>query len=98
LLRNGLSWAEGWPFAVLVACSVEKGAGQNARGSRLHDRGDEKVSLTTFAELAGTSDNRVLRYLAAWDKAATAGLVLAASELSPTDVGIPLPEAGFGGY
>jgi hypothetical protein len=90
-----LDKGEGWPFAVLVACSVEKGTSAHRPASI--DAG-EKVSARMFAETASTGDSRVRRYLDAWDKAAAAGLVLPAAELSPADVGIPLPEADFGDF
>ncbi|MFD7605262.1 hypothetical protein ACFWAN_33125 [Streptomyces mirabilis] len=60
--RNG-----GWAFALMVARSVRPG-GQSA---------DEtpKVSAKEFAELAGCSPERVMRYYKAWDRAADEGLV-----------------------
>lgn len=81
-----LDRGEGWQFAILVACSVEKGVGQNVRGSRLHDRGDEKASAAKFAEVAGVGDSRVLRYYDAWQDAAAKGWVPDAASLSPDDV------------
>ncbi len=56
----------GWPFAILVACSVEKGNTAH-RSCRDHAM---KTSAREFAEEAGTSKDRVLRYLAAWQEAA----------------------------
>ncbi len=61
------------PFAVLVACSVEK-----AKQGGYHDRsqvaiatsdGSSKVSAREFAERAGTEASRVLRYLEGWARA-----------------------------
>lgn len=79
-----LDRGEGWQFAVLVACSVEKGIGNGAAGhtANLHDRGG-KVSAARFAQAAGTGDSRVLRYLDAWQDAATKGWVQDATELRP---------------
>lgn len=78
-----LDSGEGWPFAVLVACSVEK---DNGNGNRYARTGSLKVSASVFAEMAGTSHQRVLRYLDAWDRAAKAGDVPEASSLAPDDV------------
>ncbi|UXY23286.1 hypothetical protein N8I84_34755 [Streptomyces cynarae] len=57
----------GWAFALKVARSVRPGgqpAGETA-----------KISAQRFAELAGCSGERVMRYYRAWDKAADDGLV-----------------------
>src|SRR4029453_17684332 len=75
-----LDVGEGWPFARLVACSVERGAGQGSTKPR-NDR--YKVSADTFAREAGTSAPRVLRYLETWHKASRRGWVPAASTLTP---------------
>lgn len=70
-----LDEGDGWPFAVEVACSVEKG-----QGNGLYDQEasavaeapiSSKVSAAKFARRAGTNDKRVARYLAAWDFAAS---------------------------
>ena|SRR5699024_2816575 len=74
-----LDRGEGWPFALLVACSVEKGKGHG--GDRKSDNRDNsrnldlrsKTDATSFAEQAGTSAPRVLRFLDAWHKAADEG-------------------------
>jgi hypothetical protein len=80
-----LDAGEGWPFAALVACSVQRGAGQSERGSRHATRNDEKVSGQVFAERAGVSAGRVLRYLDGWNVAAEQGLVRPSDELRPED-------------
>ncbi|MFF9814811.1 hypothetical protein [Streptomyces sp. NPDC014006] len=72
----------GWTFALMVARSVRPG-GQAA---------DEtpKVSAKDFAELAGCSAERVLRYYKAWDRAADDGLVPHLEALRPgQDVELP---------
>lgn len=57
----------GWAFALKVARSVRPG-GQAAGET-------PKVSAREFAELAGCSPERVMRYYKAWDRAADDGLV-----------------------
>lgn len=72
----------GWTFALMVARSVRPG-GQAA---------DEtpKVSAKEFAELAGCSAERVLRYYKAWDRATDDGLVPHFEALRPgQDVELP---------
>lgn len=87
LLRKG----EGWPFAVLVACSVERG-GSAATGTA-------KVSAYEFGQRARTAHTRVLRYLAAWEAAADAGLAPHADTLEPGDVpSTALPSAEWGTF
>ncbi|MFJ5263141.1 hypothetical protein ACIQAC_22015 [Streptomyces sp. NPDC088387] len=71
-----------WAFALLVARSVRPG-GQGA---------DEtpKVSAKEFADLAGCSADRVLRYYKAWDRAADDGMVPQFEALAPgQDVELP---------
>lgn len=74
----------GWSFALKVARSVRPG-GQSA---------DEtpKVSAKEFAELAGCSPERVMRYYKAWDKAADDGLVPQFEALAPGE-DVELPDA-----
>ncbi|MFI8962248.1 hypothetical protein ACIGO8_09045 [Streptomyces sp. NPDC053493] len=74
----------GWAFALKVARSVRPG-GQPAEGSR-------KVSAKAFAELAGCSAERVMRYYKAWDMAADDGLVPQFEALVPGE-DVELPEA-----
>jgi hypothetical protein len=76
----------GWTFALKVARSVRPG-GQSA---------DEtpKVSAKEFAELAGCSPERVMRYYKAWDRAADEGLVPHFEVLVPgQDIELPDAEA-----
>lgn len=74
----------GWAFGLKVARSVRPG-GQSA---------DEtpKVSAKDFAELAGCSPERVMRYYKAWDRAADDGLVPHFEILLPGE-DIQLPDA-----
>ncbi|MFJ9811940.1 hypothetical protein ACIRTB_27315 [Streptomyces sp. NPDC101158] len=74
----------GWAFALKVARSVRPG-GQAAEGS-------EKVSAKAFAELAGCSAERVMRYYKAWDMAADDALVPQFEALVPGE-DVELPEA-----
>ena len=72
----------GWTFGLKVARSVRPG-GQPAEGT-------PKVSAKEFAELAGCSADRVMRYYKAWDKAADDGLVPHFEALTPGgDVELP---------
>lgn len=84
-----LDKGEGWPFARLIACSVER-RGQGGSNGNQHTGGivrshNAKVSAHEFAGRAGTSHGRVLRYLAAWDKAADQGLCTPSADLTPAD-------------
>ncbi|ANP52758.1 hypothetical protein J2Z21_000291 [Streptomyces griseochromogenes] len=65
----------GWAFALMVARSVRPG-GQAAGET-------PKVSAKEFAELAGCSPERVMRYYKAWDRAADDGLVPQFEALRP---------------
>lgn len=69
----------GWRLGLLVARSVEPDSG-NPNSSRVTNV-TRKVSARAFAERAGTSAPRVLRYYEGWERAAAAGLVPHASEL-----------------
>ncbi|MEU1554754.1 hypothetical protein ABZ517_18820 [Streptomyces scabiei] len=65
----------GWAFALKVARSVRPGgetAGETA-----------KVSAKRFADLAGCSPERVMRYYKAWDRAADDGMVPHFEALAP---------------
>lgn len=78
---------EGWTFARLVACSVEKGKGHGGDRSKPTAVGlNEKVSAGVFATEALTSDKRVLRYWDAWESAAKEGLCTPSADLAPGDV------------
>ncbi|MFE2234777.1 hypothetical protein ACFXA4_19700 [Streptomyces sp. NPDC059442] len=74
----------GWAFALRVARSVRPG-GQAAEDS-------PKVSAKAFAELAGCSADRVMRFYKAWDMAADDGLVPQFEALVPGE-DVALPEA-----
>ncbi|GLW48961.1 hypothetical protein Stsp02_46220 [Streptomyces sp. NBRC 14336] len=74
----------GWAFALMVARSVRPG-GQGADGT-------PKVSAKEFAELAGCSPERVMRYYKAWDRAADDGLVPQFEALQP-GAEVELPDA-----
>ncbi len=78
-----LDKGNGWPFAILVACSVVK-LGKGEDKSTIVDL---KVPASVFAKKAGTSQPRITRILAAWQKAAANGLVPDADMLSPEDAG-----------
>lgn len=80
-----LDGGNGWEFAILVACSVEKGVGQGAR-KPLRDRDEVKVSAAKFAKAASTSADRILRYLDTWNQFADQGLVLHSNQLQPSEV------------
>jgi len=81
----------GWAFGLMVARSVRPG-GQGA---------DEtpKVSAKEFAELAGCSPERVMRYYKAWDRAADDGLVPQFEALTPgQEVELPDADVWLGYY
>ncbi|MGP3691520.1 hypothetical protein ACTVZO_43985 [Streptomyces sp. IBSNAI002] len=81
----------GWAFALKVARSVRPG-GQGADET-------DKVSARRFAELAGCSPERVMRYYKAWDLAADDGLVPQFEALSVgEDVELPDADAWSGYY
>ncbi|WP_338900004.1 hypothetical protein WBG99_33785 [Streptomyces sp. TG1A-60] len=72
----------GWSFALKVARSVRPG-GETAGET-------PKVSAKQFAELAGCSPERVMRYYKAWDKAADDGMVPHFEALAPgEEIGLP---------
>ncbi|MFI9803501.1 hypothetical protein ACIHEJ_03860 [Streptomyces sp. NPDC052301] len=74
----------GWAFALMVARSVRPG-GQAAAET-------PKVSAKEFAQLAGCSPERVMRYYKAWDRAADDGLVPHFEVLEPGQQ-VDLPDA-----
>ncbi|MFI9756824.1 hypothetical protein ACIHFB_02660 [Streptomyces sp. NPDC051963] len=81
----------GWAFGLLVARSVRPG-GQGAEET-------PKVSAKEFAELAGCSAERVMRYYKAWDRAADDGLVPHFEALAPgQDVELPDADVWLGYY
>ncbi|MFD7296708.1 hypothetical protein ACFV9W_25745 [Streptomyces sp. NPDC059897] len=72
----------GWAFALKVARSVRPGGQASGESS--------KVSARRFAELAGCSADRVMRFYKAWDSAADDGLVPQFEALTPgADVELP---------
>lgn len=72
----------GWRLGLLVARNVERG--KPGRPPRIvSTETNSKVSATVFAKLAKTTNDRVLRYLDAWERAADAGHVPHAADLSP---------------
>ena len=73
----------GWRLGLLVARNVEKGQPGRPPENVTTVTINGKVSATAFAEESGTSAPRVLRYLAAWERAADAGHVPHAAELHP---------------
>lgn len=81
-VRNG-----GWRLGLLVARSVEIGAGHG--GDRRTNQAsfltlDEyKISLGAASSKTGISRNTVKKYLESWDMAATDGIVPPSSELTP---------------
>lgn len=68
----------GWRLGLLVARNVVVAPGRVAPETLL-----PKVNATEFARRAGTSNDRVLRHLAAWERAAKAGLVPSSTTLHP---------------
>jgi hypothetical protein len=74
----------GWAFGLMVARSVRPG-GQGAEETA-------KVSAKEFAELAGCSPERVMRYYKAWDRAADDGMVPHFEALAPGQE-VELPDA-----
>ncbi|MFF1448352.1 hypothetical protein ACFVYF_09385 [Streptomyces sp. NPDC058274] len=81
----------GWAFALKVARSVRPG-GQPAGET-------PKISAKYFAELAGCSAERVMRYYKAWDKAADDGVVPHFEVLAPgQDIELPDSDAWLSYY
>lgn len=92
--RDIKAWAAldrsgGWWLAFFVACQVSKGADSKSRSAG----SPTKISAAEFARRSGTSPERVLRYLQAWEAAAEAGVVQAgASDLFPGHDPVDLPD------
>lgn len=75
----GLHLAQGgWRMGLLVARNVVRAPGRVALATLA-----PKTNATQFAKIANTSNDRVLRYLDAWQLAARAGKVPDASTLQP---------------
>lgn len=70
-----------YQLGLLVARSSYKGRPTDAANAAEVDKG--KMSSSEFATLAGVSQATVIRYLAAWNRAAELELVPASTELSP---------------
>lgn len=68
----------GWRLGLLVARNVIKAPGRIPAETLA-----PKTNATAFAEKSSTSPTRVLRYLEAWENAATAELVPHAADLHP---------------
>ncbi|MFB8021996.1 hypothetical protein ACFC36_25875 [Streptomyces rubiginosohelvolus] len=86
---SALDRSGGWWLAFFVACQVSKGAG----GKQTTANQPAKISAAEFARRSGTSAERVLRYLQAWEAAHEAGLVKAGSaDLFPGHEPVGLPE------
>lgn len=68
----------GWRLGLLVARNVVVSPGRVSAESLA-----PKTNATRYARLAGTSNDRVLRYLNAWEQAADDGLVPHAAALTP---------------
>lgn len=68
----------GWRLGLLVARNVVVAPGRVAPETLA-----PKVNATEFARRAKTSNDRVLRHYAAWERAANAGLVPHAADLTP---------------
>lgn len=91
--RNG-----GWVFGLLVARNVQPGTVER-RPSETWGVGDgdaEKVSASRFAEMAGTSAARVMRFYRAWERAAADSKVPSFKKLTPGQE-IDLPDANLWG-
>lgn len=81
-----LDAGKGWPFAALVACSVQAAEhGGSRKGSSFDRNLTGKTNATAFASEALTTAKRVLAFLRAWDAAAELGLCPASSTLEPSD-------------
>lgn len=77
-------------LAVLVATSIKQDAGHGRPPKNVSiETFSSKVSASKFAESAGTTNDRVLRHLQAWNRAAEAGLCSPSSDLTPADATDP---------
>jgi hypothetical protein len=81
-----------WWLAFFVACQVRSPKAGTAEDG--HRKTTSKIPASEFARRAGTSPERVLRYLRAWDAAHAAGAVpLSAGDLYPGHEAVDLPPA-----
>ncbi|MEV0444807.1 hypothetical protein AB0I84_04600 [Streptomyces spectabilis] len=85
----------GWARALLIARRVTPRAGQGKRKDRQPFSDPKKVhrrvSALEFSQRSGVSVQRILALHAAWERAAAAGIVKPAAELTP-DVHVSLPD------
>lgn len=72
-------------LALLVACSVERGVGGRGNTGVSQSRNSTKLSGAEFAKQAGTSADRVLRHLTAWNKFAKLTGLPVAADLTPNE-------------
>jgi hypothetical protein len=95
--------AGGWAFGLMVARSVQPGKGGGGARAKYVDAIEAagnsivsqlKVSAADFAVKAECSDERVMRFFKAWERAAQAGIVQSADTLSPGQQ-IDLPDPGL---
>ncbi|UDM05527.1 hypothetical protein [Streptomyces longhuiensis] len=88
----------GWVFGLLVARNVQPGTVERRPSETWGvDDGDvEKVSASRFAEMAGTSAARVMRFYRAWERAAADSKVPSFDKLTPGQE-IDLPDAHLWG-
>ncbi|QDO42919.1 hypothetical protein FNV62_36540 [Streptomyces sp. RLB3-17] len=86
---SALDRSGGWWLAFFVACQVSKGAdGKQPAASR-----PAKISAAEFARRSGTSPERVLRYLQAWEAAREGGVVQSGTaDLFPGHEPVDLPD------
>ncbi|MFI6457982.1 hypothetical protein ACIBF6_41320 [Streptosporangium amethystogenes] len=96
---SALDKAGGWWLGFFVACQVYVGKahGSGRKSDQRRNPGVEgasKISARDFAQLAGTSVERVMRYYRAWEAARESGVVTkSAEELYPGHEPIDLPVA-----
>lgn len=74
-------------LALLVACSAFEGKKTDKINTTNVELG--KTTLAEFAGKATTSDRRISRHLAAWNRAAERGWCKPASDLTPADADNP---------
>ncbi|MFF9011294.1 hypothetical protein ACF087_36710 [Streptomyces goshikiensis] len=86
---SALDRSGGWWLAFFVACQVSKGAD----GKQTAATHPAKISAAEFARRSGTSAERVLRYLQAWEAAREASVVqLGSTDLFPGHEAVDLPD------
>lgn len=75
----------GWRLGLLVARDVEPFPHGGNMSEARSNLAEGKVNATWFADHAGTTHERVMRYYRAWERYAAKGRVPHAAELSPGD-------------